>query len=193
MNFVLDDPEADQDGPKGHITKCSTISKQIITLVSLINMLHILLIIWKIPSCTFIDFGKFQVKTFIFTNKRWKIPSSTALFHHARLLIFGILPACTFIPSSTIIRETRVVLWPHRIDFKALKRQNYAVFKGIKNPNFHPGFWQWYPWFNQWQVLVINLGHLFDQISLISRTFGPKNITNRPILLTNPLPRLRRP
>ena len=81
-------------------------------------MLHILLIFWKIPtcvlhglipSCTFINFGKFQAKTFIFTNKKGKIPTCTALFQPARLLIFGILPACTFIPSCTIIRETRVL------------------------------------------------------------------------------------
>ena len=61
-----------------------------------------------IPSCTFINFGKFQAKTFIFTNKKWKIPTCTALFQPARLLIFGILPACTFIPSCTIIRYTKV-------------------------------------------------------------------------------------
>ena len=42
-----------------------------------------------IPTCTFINFGKFQTKTFFFTNKKWKIPTCTALFHPTRLLILG--------------------------------------------------------------------------------------------------------
>ena len=33
-----------------------------------------------------------------------------ALFHPALLLIFEILPTCTFIPTCTIIRETKVGL-----------------------------------------------------------------------------------
>ena len=77
---------------------------------NLINFLENSILHGLIPSCTFINFGKFQAKTFIFTNKKWKIPTCTALFQPARLLIFGILPACTFIPSCTIIRETRVGL-----------------------------------------------------------------------------------
>ena len=59
----------------------------------------------------------------------WKIPSCTALFHPARLLNLGnfepecefsimkneifhpaLIPSCTFIPSCMIIRETRVWL-----------------------------------------------------------------------------------
>ena len=71
---------------------------------NLINFLENSILHGLIPSCTFINFGKFQAKTFIFTNKKWKIPTCTALFQPARLLIFGILPACTFIPSCTIIR-----------------------------------------------------------------------------------------
>ena len=73
-----------------------------------------------IPSCTFINFGKFQAETPIFTNKKWKIPTCTALFQPARLLSFWVLPACTFIPSCTIIRETRVR--------KSLHRRIYVLF-----------------------------------------------------------------
>ena len=90
------------------------------TLVSWIIVQQNLILFWKksilhklIPSCTFINFGNFLAKTLIFTNKNWNFPSCTALFHPARLLIFGILPACTFIPSCTIIRETRVHLDEH--------------------------------------------------------------------------------
>ena len=91
-----------------NISKTKFYFVSMITLVYLINMLHILLSFWKIPSCMYINFGKFQAKIFIFTNKKWKIPTCTALFQPAQLLILGILPACTFIPSCTIIRYTKV-------------------------------------------------------------------------------------
>ena len=83
-----------------------------------------LILFWKksilhalIPSCTFINFWIFLAKTFFYTNEKWKSPSCTALFHPARLLTFGILPSCTFIPSCTIIKDTRVLTysfyWSH--------------------------------------------------------------------------------
>ena len=69
------------------------------------SILHVL-----IPSYTFINFWIFLAKTFFYTNEKWKSPSYTALFHPTRLLIFGILPSYTFIPSYTIIKETRVLI-----------------------------------------------------------------------------------
>ena len=91
-----------------------------------------LILFWKksilqalIPSCTFINFWIFLAKTFFYTNEKWKSPSCTALFHPARLLTFGILPSCTFIPSCTIIKDTRV----QGIDLKALKFPSYYFYK----------------------------------------------------------------
>ena len=57
-----------------------------------------------IPSCTFINFRIFLGKNDFHSSKFWKIPTCTALFHPARLLILGFFPSYTFIPSCTIIR-----------------------------------------------------------------------------------------
>ena len=89
-----------------------------------------LILFWKksilhalIPSCTFINFWIFLAKTFFYTNEKWKSPSCTALFHPARLLTFGILPSCTFIPSCTIIKDTRVLVFLsyQKYDTRSLK------------------------------------------------------------------------
>ena len=87
------------------------------------SILHVL-----IPSYTFINFWIFLAKTFFYTNEKWKSPSYTALFHPTRLLIFGILPSYTFIPSYTIIKETRVLASNHQSLFKLHSRSIQSWF-----------------------------------------------------------------
>ena len=61
-----------------------------------------------IPAYTFIKFGNFRAKTMVYGDKTFKFPTCIALFHPASLLIFEILPTCTFIPTCIFIRETKI-------------------------------------------------------------------------------------
>ena len=104
-----------------------------------------LILFWKksilhalIPSCTFINFWIFLAKTFFYTNEKWKSPSCTALFHPARLLTFGILPSCTFIPSCTIIKDTRVLLFAWFFVVLCILVFEIYLFRGVF-PKFATG------------------------------------------------------
>ena len=86
---------------------CIRGSKYSLTLVSLIIVQQTLLIFHN-PTYTFTKFYDFKANTIIYCNKFPKISTCTALFHPALLLIFKILPSCTFIPNCTINWETKV-------------------------------------------------------------------------------------
>ena len=85
--------------PKASQEKCEIRFKIYIsyiktTLVYLINVLHNLLFFLKksslhtfIPSCTFIDFWNILAENGFHSSNFWKIPTCTASFHPACLLI----------------------------------------------------------------------------------------------------------
>ena len=88
-------------GPRIYFKYSSLSNKRAAQLINFLknSSLHSL-----IPSCTFINFWKFSRKFVFHSTNFLKIPTCTALFHPARLLILKNFPACTFIPSCTIIR-----------------------------------------------------------------------------------------
>ena len=83
-----------------------------------------------------------------------------------------------FLKIASKFISTFKVVWERGMDYEAtmLNHQIFCFIHSLKLMKtkvhyccnyFHPGLWQCYPWLKQWQVLVINLWHLFNHISLM--------------------------